>query len=136
LKNLKQAPSIKKAAVFATTVVMFFAALFVLSACSGDSPLIGRWDGASMEIEFLGETINEDLDSGLIVFEFLEDGTGLSSEFGDVDTFTWTTSNGQLTTVGADGLSETMDYSVSGSYLTLTVEEPGATIIMRLRRVD
>ena len=119
--------------VFGTMLIM---TLILLSAC-GDSgsSIVGRWDAISIGWVEGGETFTEDVEEGEFILEFFSDGNGAEIEGGRTDSFTWSAENGRLMmTLGRDTVLA--DYNISGSTLTIAVEESRGTEIVTFRRAN
>ncbi|GHT22606.1 hypothetical protein FACS189419_05410 [Planctomycetales bacterium] len=92
-------------------VVLLAIVLPLLTGCGGSS-LVGKW---SIEQGQSIKGVPEEM-------ELLKDGTGTLSNRGVTLGVTWKTENGRLYLTGSDG-AITADYKLSGSALTLTMEE-------------
>jgi len=115
-------------------IVLLLGLVFALVGCGdSDHPLVGRWEGVSLEIIFDGESeIFDDFDDTL---EFFSDGTGVTTEGGRSFDFTWSAENGRLR-MTENGDTEVMDYNISRSTLTMTMTDGDFTGIVTLNRVN
>ena len=102
----------------------------------GGGALVGRWEAVSFEFIENGYTTDfEEISGGEIYLEFFSDGNGMWADFGQRDSFTWSSDNGRLTIVES-GEAFVIDYSISGSTLTMNHDYGWGIEITTLRRVN
>jgi hypothetical protein len=124
-----------KTKTYALIVAMLIVATMLFTACGGSSSLIGKWEGVSASVTFMGETETESLESGLFFIEFKDGGTGISYDHEYSNGFTWSTDGDKLT-ITEDNETDIFTYKVSGSTLTLTIDYGSATSIITLKKVN
>ena len=98
--------------------------------------LAGRWEAVSIEWIGDGESFTEYVDAGEFSIEFFSDGNGAMVEGRDTDRFTWSAENGRLMMTYGGWETILSDYRISGSTLTITIEENRGTEIMTFRRLN
>jgi hypothetical protein len=96
-------------------MLLLLGIIAAITGCGGRSALIGRWEEEGMPD---GETL-----------EFFKDGTA------DLDGMPveWNVKKGKLT-VSAFGMSQTINYEISGSTLTLSDDDGLETKFIKLKK--
>jgi len=117
--------------------------VMVLSGGNGKSnSLVGRWEGVSVTATYHNETMTRELLPGEVFWEINADGTGAVVEGGGTgrDDFKWRTDGRQLHMMYSTGEVVPVNYSISGSVLTITMKEfeqdIGQKVVMTLRRIN
>ena len=102
---------------------------------SSVDPLVGVWEGTELtesndETSVTYQLNDPTSDIGTITYIFGADGicsnTSVTSYGTESDSGTWSSTGGKLTIID-DGLTEVIDFTLSGNTLTLTFVEDGVT---------
>jgi len=99
----------------AAAMLLLAGMIVAITGCSEGSALLGRW---------------ERTEGGSVTMEFFKDGTGNINGTGSLK---WKAEKGRLM-ISAYGSTETGDYKISGSTLTLTADDGKETQYKKVKK--
>lgn len=114
-------------AIVAVVVILALVFMFVLGGTNIDSPIVGSWNIESADAMGFSTPMTGTL-------EFKADGTGSGSVSGSGGSFDWSEVDGDTIKMNDGSMEIEMDWTVTGTDMTLSYTESGVTVTLYLTK--